>query len=106
MTSRSTIHCFVQSIVVITVVACLCFSVGEGLRLTGFPVSDLAKSTVPAHHPASISSDISSLKYGPLDVPTRIQNRGKRQGIDHGFPPAGSKHQLTLQRVVVAHTTP
>ena len=65
-----------NTIVSIGIVACLCFSIGEGLRLTPFPVT--------ANTGAETSSDDHSVrKYGPLDVPTRVQSRNKRQFVDY-----------------------
>lgn len=72
----------VTSVILIAVIASLCFSVGEGLRLTPFPVSALMKlesdrtsSTVKATNLISIH------KYGPLDVPAQHQKRNKRQVV-------------------------
>lgn len=59
------------SIVWIAVISSLCFSVGEGLRLTPFPI--WASST------AKPVEQLSKHKYGPLDVPTQYVARNKRQ---------------------------
>ena len=62
------------------IIGSLCFSVGEGLRLTPFRVAALSQSedasTVINLHETSPSLS----KYGPLDVPS--QKRGKRSSID------------------------
>jgi hypothetical protein len=78
------------------VIACLCFSVGEGLRLRPFPVSGLAEAeaTNTQLYP-NTSNETSTSKYGPLDVPTRVQKRGKRQVVDYGNPPSQSSRELT-----------
>jgi hypothetical protein len=65
-----------STIISIGVVACLCFSIGEGLRLTPFPVSNITETET------SKDDDNSIRKYGPLDVPTRTKNR-KRQLVDY-----------------------
>ena len=41
---RRTTSYFVRTTVLVGVIACLCFSVGEGLRLRPFPVFALAES--------------------------------------------------------------
>ena len=76
------------SVVVIEVIASLCFSVGEGLRLTPFPVSALT-SAEPAIVlvEAKASDQISLYKYGPLDVRTQNQKRNKRQVVHFACPP-------------------
>ena len=66
------------SIILIVVIASLCFSVGEGLRLTPFPISALLELG-EASSTAKPAEQISNHKYGPLDVPTQHQKRSKRQ---------------------------
>lgn len=61
------------------IVGSLCFSVGEGLRLTPFHVSALLQIDDAA------GSSLS--KYGPLDVPSQLQKRSKRQTTDFGSQP-------------------
>lgn len=66
------------------ILSALCFSVGEGLRLTPFPVST---STQTADFSLTGNSGKSSLaKYGPLDIPSQNQKRSKRQGLDLSSP--------------------
>ena len=65
----------------------LCFSVGEGLRLTPFPVSS---PTENAHTPEQDSLS----HYGPLDVPAQTQKRGKRQALDLACPDSPGNHKL------------
>ena len=84
----------------IGVIACLCFSVGEGLRLRPFPVSALAESEATNTQPnATASYEISLCRYGPLDVPTRVQKRGKRQVVDYGNAPSQDGRELTVHQV-------
>jgi hypothetical protein len=76
--------CFVRTVIVLGVIACLCLSVGEGLRLRPFPVSILAAAVVTDAQPnKSVKHENSRRKYGPLDVPTRIITRSKRQASDY-----------------------
>jgi hypothetical protein len=65
------------------IISSLCFSVGEGLRLTPFPKGALtrANDVLPVVDVKGQGSD-SLCKYGPLDVPTQIQKRGKRNALD------------------------
>jgi hypothetical protein len=70
------------SIILIVVIGSLCFSIGEGLRLTPFPISALigveARDT---RLTAKATDQISNYKYGPLDVPAQNQKRNKRQAV-------------------------
>jgi len=85
------------------VIACLCFSVGEGLRLRPFPVSALAQSeATDTQLNATASYEISLCKYGPVDVPTRVQMRGKRQVVDYGNAPSQNSRELTVQHVLLS----
>jgi hypothetical protein len=85
------------------IIACLCFSVGEGLRLRPFPVSALAESRVTnTQINATTSYETSLYKYGPLDVPTRMQKRGKRQVVDYGNAPSQNSRELTVQQVLLS----
>src|SRR5689334_18655943 len=61
------------------ILVALCFSVGEGLRLTPFPVSSLAQTEETN---VSTPSAISASQYGPLNVPSQNQKRSKRQALD------------------------
>ena len=65
--------------VLAVIVGSLCFSVGEGLRLTPFPVSSLTDN-------AHTSEKNSLSQYGPLDVPAQTQKRSKRQALDLACP--------------------
>ena len=57
----------------------LCFSVGEGLRLSPFPVP-LFENYFYAQFLVTNGADKTSLsQYGPLDVPAQSQKRNKRQ---------------------------
>jgi len=60
------------------IIGSLCFSVGEGLRLTPFPTA--ARSQTQDTVVDVNGTAVSLSKYGPLDVPS--QKRGKRTAID------------------------
>ena len=85
---------FISAAVLVVVLGSLCFSVGEGLQLKPFPVSnltDLHDSKVPAYDPTNRIS-----QYGPLDVPAQSQKRNKRQTVDFDCPSyVGSRGDVT-----------
>lgn len=71
------------------IIGSLCFSVGEGLRLTPFPVSipqQIQETSDLA--PANDAGSTSLGKFGPLDVPSQVQKRSKRQTTDFAFQPS------------------
>ncbi len=86
------------SIVWIAVITSLCFSVGEGLRLTPFPISSSTAKPV---------EQISKHKYGPLDVPTQHSKRNKREAepIDFLLPPTTRElaPAITFSTAVLEH---
>ncbi|MDQ3665461.1 MAG: hypothetical protein M3410_02470 [Acidobacteriota bacterium] len=85
----------IPSVMMIVVIASLCFSVGEGLRLTPFPLSSLSQvESTNVLFDAKTSHETSAYKYGPLDVPTQIQKRSKRQAVDFACPPSRGVHKL------------
>ena len=95
-----------RAIILIGVIACLCFSVGEGLRLTPFPVSahGEAKATdTDTECNTTASYETSLRKYGPLDVPTRVQKRGKRQTVDYGYAPSHANRASATYQVVLTN---
>jgi hypothetical protein len=79
--SRATSSSLVTAVLMAVIIGSLCFSVGEGLRLTPFPLITEAQDAGAA---ADLSSATRSslAKYGPLDVPTQNQKRGKRSIVD------------------------
>src|ERR1700741_1696363 len=83
--SRVTMSHQVSAVLMVVIVGSLCFSVGEGLRLTPFPVSNLLQVEEPDG--LSVTKDDGGLKrstYGPLDVPSQNPKRSKRQTTDFG----------------------
>lgn len=69
--------------VLAVIIGALCFSVGEGLRLTPFPTAAQEQDTG-----VTVSNTFAeiSLQYGPLDVPARAQKRSKRYAVDSAAP--------------------
>jgi len=87
--------------ILIVVLASLCFSVGEGLRLRPFPSSTLASAdSVEVIPSAKAAAQISLHKYGPLEVLTPIQKRNKRQAVELAGPPAPGARELHDHRSV------
>ncbi len=75
---------FVSSVLLAVIIGALCFSVGEGLRLTPFPVS--AQEQDAGATLSNTFDEISLSQYGPLDVPARAQKRNKRYAVDFTAP--------------------
>jgi hypothetical protein len=82
----------VSSIVIGLTLIALCFSVGEGLRLTPFPVSAQLdpSSTLTTSGTTPLRVD----QYGPLAVPTPLQKRDKRFAIDLVGPVSTYSYEL------------
>ena len=78
--------------VIILTLAALCFSIGEGLRLTPFPVSQSVETGTAGVSRSSVH------RYGPLDVPAQAQKRSKRFVIDLSCPVAFYTNELTARR--------
>ena len=80
-------------VLVAVIVGSLCFSVGEGLRLTPFPVSNPLQIEEP--NGLSVAKDAGGLTrtYGPLDIPSQVQKRSKRQTNDFGPQPVAESCQ-------------
>ena len=86
-TGRTTVCYFTRAISLIGVVASLCFSVGEGLRLRPFPISSGAHDdfvVVPSI--PKVSSESWFQQYGPIYA-MRVQSRNKRQVVEYACPP-------------------
>jgi hypothetical protein len=91
-------------IILTAVIASLCFSVGEGLRLAPFHLPALARVEatnvnleVKASHDIALYKP-SLYKYGPLDVPTQTQKRSKRQAVDFACLPSGRNREIPTYR--------
>jgi hypothetical protein len=77
------------------IIGSLCFSVGEGLRLTPFPVTTSLQIEEPdVLSLAKEAGGLSLLKHGPLDVPSQLQKRTKRQTTDFAFQPSAEDRPL------------
>jgi hypothetical protein len=80
MFPRMTNSVVMTATLVAVIVGSLCFSAGEGLRLTPFPITSF--SDFGDFNNAGTVERVSVAKYGPLDVPAPTQKRSKRQATD------------------------
>jgi len=79
--SRVTNSFVITAALLAVIVGSLCFSVGEGLRLTPFPTTALAQTDDSSTVVNIKDAHVSLTKYGPLDVPAQSQKRGKRNTV-------------------------
>ena len=80
--SRVTSSFVITTALLAVIIGSLCFSVGEGLRLTPFPITALSQNE-DSNTVINVSeTNVSRSKYGPLDVPAQSQKRGKRNSLD------------------------
>lgn len=85
------------------IVGSLCFSVGEGLRLTPFPIAALSQ-TQDSSIVSVKDSHVSLSKYGPLDVPAQSQKRGKRNTVElASASPVGREPIVTFVLATFKH---
>jgi len=78
-----------QVCVLIGIIAALCFSAGEGLRLSPFPAGSVTRIDLPAGQlNTSGSCETSPTEYGPIHLPTRTQARSKHKVFDVDCLPA------------------
>jgi len=83
MFSRMSNSMVMTAALLAVIIGSLCFSAGEGMRLTPFPNPSLAPIRDSSELiDAGTLAEHSIAKYGPLDVPAQTQKRGKRQALD------------------------
>lgn len=89
-------------IALVCVIASLCFSVGEGLRLTPFPVTTLSGAEANnSQLNLGATRGKSQNAYGPVAMPMRVQQRGKCQIVEFGTPPAQDSRELIAHQVLL-----
>ena len=81
MFSRGTNSAVMTAVLLAVIIGSLCFSVGEGLRLTPFPVSMISLNQDDGNDVGTID-EIVVARYGPLDVPAPAQKRTKRHSVN------------------------
>lgn len=84
----------VSALLLAVIDAALCFSAGEGLRLTPFPHVPEPEQMF-ALKPAN---EISQSQYGPLNVPVQTQKRSKRQAVEVAVPASPGIHAAAASR--------
>jgi hypothetical protein len=95
--SRVTNSFVITAALLAVIIGSLCFSVGEGLRLTPFPVTAVAQTEDSGTVINVKENDVSRSKYGPLDVPAQSQKRGKRNTLElASASPAGRELVFTF----------
>jgi hypothetical protein len=90
---------FVRIFFVIGVIACLCFSAGEGLRLTPLPALALEETNSSALLvSATFSRGTPQYLGGPLDRPAQVQlqKSSKRQLLDFECPSISGTVEISL----------
>ena len=91
---------FVRVFFGVGVIACLCFSAGEGLRLTPLPALAFAQTDSSALLVNAIVSR-GTLQYlgGPLDRPAQVQVRqsSRRPMLDCECPPRSGPSHIPFQ---------
>lgn len=80
--SRATNSFVMTAALLAVIIGSLCFSVGEGMRLTPFPVAGLSQNQDSSTVVSVRDTHVSLSKYGPLDVPAPTQKRGKRSTVE------------------------
>jgi hypothetical protein len=76
------------------IIGALCFSVGEGLRLTPFPVSTSTQTPETQSSVTYATETTSRSQYGPIDVPAQTQKRSKRQVLKLQGPAAAGTPEI------------
>jgi len=91
---------FVRVVIVLGIIACLCFSAGEGLRLTPLTPLSLEQISSPAlQRKATLSRSTPNYLGGPLNRPAQaqVQKLNKRQLLDCECPQTSGTSKLLLQ---------
>ena len=90
-----------RRVLLVVLIGCLCFSPGEGLRLTPFTLWELqqpAASEVQVHEDGG--NELTN-KYNPAVVPTRRIKRSKQVVNSENQPPQGNREITHEPRVPV-----
>lgn len=88
----------------VVLIACLCISTSEGLRLAPFPIFELSEVEVTKKQLRSSASNEISNKYNPTTMPTRPMKRGKQQVLDIDNQPSESTRRLAFHPVFLPVT--
>lgn len=83
-------------------IAALCFSVGEGLRLTPFPAPTFDDHGYAQLSVTNAANKTSLSQYGPLDVPAQTQKRSKRQALQLAGPAVAGTRDFVPESLAVS----
>ena len=93
-----------RRIIMVAVIACLCLSTSEGLRLAPFPIfgsPDVESATAQVRHHAW--TEIAN-HYNPTTVPTRQIKRGRQQVVEYESPFSTGARKLAAQPIFLPVT--
>lgn len=93
ITTENTNRAFIRrrDLLVVILIGCLCFSPGEGLRLTPFTVWELQLPSVNQVHVRGDGWNASTTAWNPIVVPPRPMKRNKQVVDSESQPPQGNR---------------
>ena len=95
---------FGRRVIMAALIACLCLSTSEGLRLAPFPIfgsENVESATAQVSHHAW--TEISN-HYNPTLVPTRQMKRGRQQVVEYESPFSTGARKLAVQPIFLPVT--
>jgi len=95
---------FVRQIIMVGLIACLCISTSEGLRLAPFPSFELIEIETTKKQLRSNNSHEITNKYNPTTVPTRPMRRSKQHVVHYESLPSQNTGKLAVQPVFMPVT--
>jgi len=90
-----------RRVLLVVMIGCLCFSPGEGLRLTPFTLWELQQPQVNESHLHDSGWNKLTNRYNPAVAPTRPMKRSKQVVDSEGQPPQGNRELTHEPRVPV-----
>ena len=95
-----------SAVLAVVKIAALCFSVGEGLYLSPFPVPTFSSELYARLAVSNAPNATSRQQYGPLDVPVQSQKRSKRQVLNLAGPAAAGTPDVVLESLAALDLEP
>src|SRR5574338_715822 len=83
--------CFGRRLLVVVMIACFCFSTGEGLRLTPFTVSELQQPQASEGHVHKAGWNELTNRYNATILPKRPMKRSTEVADFENQPPQSSR---------------
>src|SRR6185369_7141855 len=90
-----------RRVLLVVLIGCLCFSPGEGLRLTPFTLWELQQPTVNEVHVHESGRNELTKTYNLTIVPTRTMKRSKQVVDSESQPPQGNRELTHEPRLPV-----